>query len=125
MFFSVDLHDFGALLKEIFFSIIKMIVIQKGRNLVSFYRNFYYNLFLELEQSFWIHPRDHNRKLGISDFLLVIKTTVIKKGCNLLSFYQNFYYNLFLELETTFWIHPREQNRKLGISGVPFGNKKW
>ena len=60
--FFVDLHDFGALLKEIFLPIIKMTVIKRGRNLVSFYRNFFYNLFLELEAPLWIHPRNQNKK---------------------------------------------------------------
>ena len=38
---------------------------KKSRNLVISYQIFYSNLFLELEQPFWIHPREQNRKLGI------------------------------------------------------------
>ena len=48
-----------------FISVIKMTVIQKGCNLVIFYQIFYYNLILELEMPFWIHPHDQNKKMGI------------------------------------------------------------
>ena len=69
--FSVDLHDFGALLKEIFLPIIKMAVIKRGHNLVIFYQVLYYNLFLELEQPFWIHLRDQNRRLGFAGHIFL------------------------------------------------------
>ena len=78
--FSVDLHDFGALIKEIFLPIIKTTVIKNGHNLVSFYQNFYDNLFLELEMSLWIHPHDQNKKLGISGFPLGNKNDSYTKG---------------------------------------------
>ena len=58
-----------------------------------------HNLFLKLEQPFWIHLRDQNIKLGIYGLPFDNKMVVIQKGRNLGIFYQFFYYNLFLELE--------------------------
>ena len=80
-----------------------MAVIQNGRNLASVYRNFYYNLFLELETSFWIYPHDQNKKLGIYGLPFGNKNNIYKKGRNLVISYQFFYYDMFLELEQPFW----------------------
>ena len=116
--FSVDLHDFEALLKEIFLSNIKMTVIKKGRNLVSFLPVFYYNLFLELETLFWIYLRDQNIKLGIYGLPFGNKNDNYKKKSHkLVIFYRFFYYSLFLELKQPFWIHPRDQNGNWAFLG--------
>ena len=89
----------------------------------SFFTSFfYYNLFLELEKPFWIHPRDQNKKLGIYGLPFGNKNDSYKKGRNLVISYHIFYYNLFLELEQPFWIHLHDQNKWLGFYGYIFSN---
>ena len=82
-----------------FLLVIKMTVIQKGRNLVIFYRFFCYNLFWNWNSHSGSTHMTRTENWVFMGFLSVIKMTIIQNGHNLVMFYRFFYYNLFLELE--------------------------
>ena len=65
MFFSVDLHDFGALLKEIFLPIIKTTVTKMVITWSVFTKIFIITCFWKKKRHSDPPLRDQNRKLGI------------------------------------------------------------
>ena len=95
-----------------FLSVIKTSFIQKGHNLVIFYRFFIITCFWNWNSHSGSTDMARIENWAFMGFFLVIKTTVIKKCRNLVISYRIVYYNLFLELEQLLWIH-----RRLGFSG--------
>ena len=113
--FSIDLHDFRVRFKEIFLSVIKMTVIQKAITWSFLPGFFYYNLFLEVEQPFWIHLRDQNRKLGIFGLPFSNKNESYKKGSKLGQFLPDFLLSHVFGIRTTILDPPMQPKQKTGL----------